>query len=226
METRVLGGGAGGGHACLGNPLAWLFTWAAPPPPFPGTEATLQISIAAVRYSLRAGSLDGFQCLYEASPWQRWKRRERVRWHWFLHPGAHADASTRRADQWETFCLGPRIWGEKEFRHAGTPPPPSGAVTNAVLCSTCFFFYFWVFLPVKAARVGCGSNSVEAVLTSSVVMLRGVSPHPQHPSLHRQSDGKPRVRSAGLPSAATTAADGNERPRRPDLVVSLASFAR
>lgn len=90
-----------------------------------------------------------------------------------------------------------------------------------------FFFHFWVFLPVKAASVGCGSSSVWAVLTSSVVMLRGVGPHPQpRPSLHRQSDGKPRVRSAGLPPAATTVADGNERPRRPDLVVSLASFAR
>lgn len=60
VETRVLSR-AEGGHAFLGNPLPWLLQG-----PFLGTMATLQISIPGVRYSLWAGSVDGFPCLYEA----------------------------------------------------------------------------------------------------------------------------------------------------------------
>lgn len=53
---------AGGGHACLANPLPWLLQGS-----FLATKATLQISISGACFSLWVAMVDGVLCLYEGS---------------------------------------------------------------------------------------------------------------------------------------------------------------
>lgn len=81
VETPVLAG-AGGGHACLTNPLPWLLQES-----FLATEATLQISISGAHFSLWVVSVVHMRA-------RRCCRGVGVRRHWFLRASAHTDVST------------------------------------------------------------------------------------------------------------------------------------